>query len=51
MIDTKNLISVQNYAHAEKVSTSAVYKWINKNLVKCVEIDGIKFIIKKAPSK
>lgn len=47
-INIKNLISVQNYAHQEKVSTTAVYNWIEKKLVRSVEIDGVKFVIKKA---
>lgn len=48
-IDIKDLMSVQNYAHNERVSTTAVYNWIEKKLVKAVEIDGVKFIIKKSP--
>lgn len=46
-VDTDNLISVQTYAHEQRVSTTAVYKWIKNNLVQSVEIDGVKFIVKK----
>lgn len=50
-VDTENLISVQTYAHEQRVSTTAVYNWIKNNVVKAVEIDGVKFIIKKSPRK
>tara|TARA_R100001463_G_scaffold70797_1_gene124456 strand:- start:3208 stop:3369 length:162 start_codon:yes stop_codon:yes gene_type:complete len=50
-VDTKNLISVQSYAHDQRVSTTAVYNWIKNNIVKAVEIDGVKFIITKSPKK
>jgi hypothetical protein len=48
-IDIKHLISVQNYAHDQRVSTTAVYNWIEKKLIKAVEIDGVKFVYKKSP--
>tara|TARA_R100000995_G_C3441630_1_gene103629 strand:- start:545 stop:706 length:162 start_codon:yes stop_codon:yes gene_type:complete len=48
-IDTDNLISVQNYAHQQRVSVTSVYRWIKDNVVKAVEIDGVKFIITKSP--
>jgi len=50
-VDTENLISVQSYAHDQNVSVLAVYNWIKDNVVKAVEIDGVKFIITKNPSK
>jgi hypothetical protein len=50
-VDTENLISVQNYAHEQNVSVTSVYRWINNNVVKAVEIDGVKFIITKNPRK
>tara|TARA_R100001443_G_scaffold117440_1_gene142709 strand:+ start:5407 stop:5568 length:162 start_codon:yes stop_codon:yes gene_type:complete len=50
-VDTDNLISVQTYAHEQRVSTTAVYNWIKNNVVKAIEIDGVKFIITKNPSK
>lgn len=48
-VNIEDLISVQNYAHYQRVSTTAVYNWIDKKLIKAVEIDGVKFIIKKSP--
>jgi intergrase/recombinase len=50
-VDTDNLISVQSYAQQQSVSVQSVYRWINNNVVKAVEIDGVKFIITKNPSK
>ena len=50
-VDTENLISVQSYAHAQNVSVTSVYRWIKDNVVKAVEIDGVKFIITKSPRK
>ena len=44
-VDTDNLISVQSYAHDQRVSTTAVYNWIKNKVIKAVEIDGAKFII------
>ena len=50
-VDTEDLISVQSYAHEQNVSVTSVYRWIKDNLVKAVEIDGVKFIITKSPRK
>ena len=50
-VDTEHLISVQTYAHEQRVSTTAVYNWIKNNVVNAVEIDGVKFIITKSPKK
>lgn len=50
-VDTDNLISVQKYAQHQSVAVQTVYRWINNNVVKAVEIDGIKFIITKSPKK
>jgi hypothetical protein len=43
-INPEQLQTVRNYATAQKVTTACVYKWIDKNIVKSVEIDGVKFI-------
>ena len=50
-VNTEDLISVQSYAHNQRVSTTAVYNWIKNNVVQAVEIDGVKFIITKSPRK
>jgi len=50
-VNTEDLISVQSYAHDQRVSTTAVYNWIKNNVVQAVEIDGVKFIITKSPRK
>tara|TARA_R100000654_G_scaffold75059_1_gene111083 strand:- start:3336 stop:3509 length:174 start_codon:yes stop_codon:yes gene_type:complete len=47
LVDTENLISVQTYAQQQRVSVQSVYRWINNNVVRAVEIDGVKFIITK----
>ena len=38
------LVTVANYAKLEKVTTAAVYQWIEAGRVKLVTIDGKKFI-------
>lgn len=43
----KDLIKISTFAKEKDVSVQSVYKWIEKGEVKCVEIDGIKFIDKK----
>jgi|TARA_Y100001938_G_C7754441_1_gene265503 hypothetical protein len=43
-IKTEELQTVRNYAAAQKVTTACVYKWIDKNIIKSVEIDGVKFV-------
>ena len=48
-VDTENLISVQKYAQKQGVAVQTIYRWINSNVVKAVEIDGVKFIITKSP--
>ena len=48
-VDTDNLMSVQKFAQKENVAVQTIYRWINSNLVKAVEIDGVKFIITKSP--
>lgn len=41
-----NLVKISTYAKEQGISTAAVYKQITKGVVKCVEIDGVKFIQK-----
>jgi len=43
-IKPEQLQTVRNYAAVQKVTTACVYKWIEKNVIKAVEIDGVKFI-------
>lgn len=45
--EAKDLIKISTFAKEKDVSVQSVYKWIEKGEVKCVEIDGIKFIDKK----
>lgn len=50
-VDITELYTVGNYALKERVSTTAVYNWIDKKIIRSVEIDGVKFVIKKTPKK
>ena len=43
-MEKTKLIKVSTYARQEGISVPAVYKRINAGSVKCVEIDGVKFI-------
>lgn len=47
--DISELQTVKNYAYVQRVTTTCVYNWIEKNLVKSIEIDGVKFIVQKKP--
>lgn len=40
----KELVTVKTYAEKNGVTAQCVYKWIDKKEVKCVIIDGVKFI-------
>ena len=44
MVDIKNLMTISNYALKIKKSRSWVVTLIEKGKIKCVEIDGFKFI-------
>lgn len=40
----EHLIKISTYANKEGLSVPAVYKRIKAGTLKCVEIDGVKFI-------
>lgn len=40
-----DLRTVKNYAKTKEVTTACVYKWIKKEKVEWVKIDGVIFII------
>lgn len=44
MSKIKYLKTVANYAHEKGVTVQTVYKWIEQNKVKSIEVDGVKFI-------
>lgn len=44
MVDVKKLMTISNYALKIKKSRSWVITLIEKGKIKCVEIDGFKFI-------
>jgi predicted site-specific integrase-resolvase len=50
-MDLKKLMTVKNYASENQVTTTCVYRWIDKNIVKAVEVDGVKFIVKEPGTK
>jgi|8_EtaG_2_1085327.scaffolds.fasta_scaffold85140_2 predicted site-specific integrase-resolvase len=50
-IDIKRLITANNYAKEQSVTTMTVYRWLKMGLVKGVEVDGVKFVIKGNPAK
>lgn len=41
---TKDLKKISTFAKERNVSVQAVYKWIERNEIQCIEIDGVKFI-------
>ncbi len=43
--------TVKNYATQKGVTTACVYKWIKKEKVDSVKIDGVIFIIPKEDEK
>ena len=48
-LETEDLVTINNYALEQKKTSQCIYQWINRNLVKSVEIDGVKFIVRKKP--
>ena len=48
-IETQDLVTINNFALEQKKTTQCIYNWINRNVVKCIEIDGVKFIVRKKP--
>jgi hypothetical protein len=45
------LVTVKNFATLKNVTTTCVYRWIDKNQVKALEVDGVKFIVKEPGTK
>ena len=43
-MEKTKLIKVSTYASQQGITVAAVYKRINTGKIKCVEIDGVKFI-------
>jgi len=50
-VETKNLQTAGNFAKEQDVTTASVYRWLKMGIVKGVEVDGVKFIIKEKPTK
>lgn len=43
-VDRTKLKTVRNYALEVGITVQQVYNWIKAKKVKCIEIDGVKFI-------
>lgn len=50
-VDTENLLNIESFAKAAKISRQAVHKAINESRLKYVTISGVKFIDKKEVEK
>tara|TARA_R110000803_G_scaffold209612_2_gene279605 strand:+ start:2202 stop:2360 length:159 start_codon:yes stop_codon:yes gene_type:complete len=50
-VKTEDLQAVRNFAAAKGVTTATVYNWLKMDLIKGVEIDGVKFINKHHAKK
>lgn len=48
MREIRELIRVKTYADIHKVTTQCIYNWIDKKMIKSVDIDGVTFIKKGA---
>tara|TARA_R110000744_G_scaffold55660_1_gene117547 strand:- start:780 stop:959 length:180 start_codon:yes stop_codon:yes gene_type:complete len=48
MKEIRELIRVKTYADLHKVTTTSVYRWLDKKMIKSVDIDGVTFIKKGA---
>ena len=46
--DLKELVRVKTYADMHKVTTQCIYNWIDKKMIKSIDIDGVTFIKKGA---
>jgi len=46
--DLKELVRVKTYADIHKVTTTSVYRWVDKKLIQAINIDGVTFIKKGA---
>jgi len=46
--DLKELVRVKTYADMHKVTTTSVYRWVDKKIIQSVDIDGVTFIKKGA---
>ena len=49
-VNTKDLITIKNYAQSKNLSTTAIYRKVFEGKLNYVKIDGIKFIIKENTS-
>ena len=49
--DLKQLVRVKTYADMHKVTTQCIYNWIDKKMIKSIDIDGVTFIKKRSHNK
>jgi len=50
-INTKNLQTAGNFAKENNVTTASVYRWLKMKLIRGIEVDGVKFVIKPIQPK
>ncbi len=48
-MEKDKLIKPKNYAKINNITTATVYNWIREKKIDSLEIDGVKFVIKKDP--
>jgi hypothetical protein len=46
-IEVKHLQTARNYAKEKDVTTACVYNWLKMGVIKGLEVDGVKFVIKR----
>ena len=50
-VNIKDLQTARNFAESKGVTTTCVYNWIKMGVVKGINVDGVKFVVKENPSK
>ena len=45
IIETKNLMTLNNFAKLKNIARQRAYKIVSSNKVDCIKINGVKFII------
>ena len=50
-VDIKDLQTARNFAESKGVTTMTIYRWLKMGVVKGINVDGVKFVVKENPAK
>tara|TARA_R100001163_G_C5008092_1_gene154922 strand:+ start:651 stop:818 length:168 start_codon:yes stop_codon:yes gene_type:complete len=50
-VNINDLQTARNFAESKGVTTMTIYRWLKHGVVKGIDVDGVKFVVKENPTK